>query len=83
MPVALCSSFWVRMNVAYGADVQFPIHFIASPYVLTAHLDVRQDARLSLEMVVKMVHKECCSHLHEQSATTAVQLAEIPRPLQK
>lgn len=71
------------MNVTYGADVRFPIHFIAPPYVLTAHLDVRQDARLSLEMVVKMVHKECCSHLCKQSATTAVHLAEVPRTLQK
>lgn len=67
MPVALCSSVWVRVNVSYGVDFQIPIQFIAPPYALAAHLDVRSDARLCLEMVVKRACEESHSQPWEQS----------------
>ena len=79
MPVALCSLGWVRVNIAYGVDVQFPIHFIAPPYALAAHLHVRQDARLCLEIVVKRVRKESCFHHRGQSKKRAVQFAVLHR----
>lgn len=81
IPVALCSLDQVRVNIAYGVDVQFPVHFIAPPYALAAHLDVRQDARLCLEIVVKRVRKESHSHPREQSNNTAVQVAVLHRDL--
>ena len=67
MPFSLCSSGWVRVNIAYGVEVQFPIPCIAPPYAFAAHLDVRQDARLCLEIVVKRVHKECCAQKQRQT----------------
>lgn len=70
--------FGSRVNVAHGVDVQFQIHFIAPPYALTAHLDVRQDARLYLEIALKKV-KESCFHPRRQSNKTAVQIAVLQR----
>lgn len=82
MLVGLCCSAWIKgVQVAQEVHVHFPIHFIALPQALAAHLDIRWDARLCLETLVMRICKESHSHLCEQSATIVVQVAVLPRVL--
>lgn len=78
--VGLCSSAWIKdVQVAQEVHVQFLIHFTALPQALAAHLDIRWDARLCLETLVKRICKESHSYLCEQPIKIAAQVAVLPR----
>lgn len=61
-----------------GRDSAPPRNIVALLHALAAHLDVRWDARLCLETLVKRISRESCSHLCELSATTVVQVTVLP-----